>query len=426
MIAERWSKEEAWKWHDNQEWTMGGNFLPSTASNQLEMWQGEYWERQEPIIHKELEWASQLGYTAMRVFLHDAVFFHEGQEALLNRVERFLQIAALHKIRIVVVFFDGCWDPNPSYGKQPEPRPFVHNSRWVQSPGRAILENSDNHTTLKPFIQSVLRRFGNDSRVFMFDLFNEPDNPNVRSYGHSNLTRVNVALDAAATDLTAADKIRYTVQLLNQTFAWAREVGPLTTPLTVALWVGISDRLKQVIVQSADVISFHNYKDLPHLQTYTEELLVTYNRPLVCSEYMARPENSTFDPILGFLKEKHIFAFNWGFVNGRSQTIYPWDSWVTQYNETSLDLWFHDVLKGDGSPYKETEYKYIQSMADRSGILDGQSYKPALWWIVLPVIVMSLLVFLVDKVIRKRRGDREEQVNANDLEQETENELELI
>ncbi len=134
MIAERWSKEEAWKWHDNQEWTMGGNFLPSTASNQLEMWQGEYWERQEPIIHKELEWASQLGYTAMRVFLHDAVFFHEGQEALLNRVERFLQIAALHKIRIVVVFFDGCWDPNPSYGKQPEPRPFVHNSRWVQSP----------------------------------------------------------------------------------------------------------------------------------------------------------------------------------------------------------------------------------------------------------------------------------------------------
>jgi large-conductance mechanosensitive channel len=45
---------------------------------------------------------------------------------------------------------------------------------------------------------------------------------------------------------------------------------------------------------------------------------------------------------------------------------------------------------------------------------------------VLPVIVMSLLVFLVVKVIRKRRGDREEQVNANDLEQETENELELI
>jgi flagellar biosynthesis/type III secretory pathway M-ring protein FliF/YscJ len=65
-------------------------------------------------------------------------------------------------------------------------------------------------------------------------------------------------------------------------------------------------------------------------------------------------------------------------------------------------------------------------MATRSGILDGQSYKPALWWIVLPVIVMSLLVFLVVKVIRKRRGDREEQVNANDLEQETENELELI
>jgi len=289
-----------------------------------------------------------------------------------------------------------------------------------------MLENPDNHTTLKPYIQSVLRRFGNDSRIFMFDLFNEPDNPNVRSYGHSNLTRVNVALDAAATDLTAADKIRYTVQLLNQTFAWAREVGPLTTPLTVALWVRISEPLKQVIVQNVDVISFHNYKDLPHLQTYTEELLVTYNRPLVCSEYMARPENSTFDPILGFLKEKGIFAFNWGFVNGRSQTIYPWDSWVTQYNETSLDLWFHDVLKRDGSPYKETEYKYIQSMATRNGILDLQSYKPALWWIVLPVIVVSLLLFLVVKVIRKRRGDREEQVNDNDLEQETENELELI
>jgi len=428
MVAHRWSNETAWEWHNAQGWQMGANFLPSTASNQLEMWSRASWPRQEFVIDKELGWASSMGYNAMRVFLHDLIYQEEGQETYFDRIERFLEIASSHGIRILFVFFDGCWDPNPSYGKQLEPRPYIHNSRWVQSPGKAILENPSNYTSLKPYVQSVLRRFGNDTRVLLWDMFNEPDNPNVNSYGHSNLTRVPAALDANGTELLPHLKVKYSVALLNATMQWAREVGPLQTPLTVALRDSNDKSLEKLILETVDVVSYHNYDNITGLTAQTQHLLSKYGRPVICSEYMARPQHSTFDPNLGYLQNVSVFAFNWGFVSGRSQTVYPWDSWVTQYNE-SLDLWFHDVLRGDGSPFNQSEYAYIRTVANiGKGYWDY--FNPAMWWwIVLPAVLALLVITRIVRVIRRRRRSRashayeagastmaEEALNDNDLE----------
>jgi hypothetical protein len=401
---------------------MGANFLPSTASNQLEMWQQDSWSLQEQVIHKELSWASNMGYNAMRVFLHNLIYENEGQDAYLERIEHFLEIASSQNIRILFVFFDGCFDPNPVYGKQPEPRPFVHNSRWVQSPGRAILESPSNYSSLKPYVQSVLRRFGNDTRVLLWDLFNEPDNPNTGSYGYSIIPRVPAASDAYATEMLPELKVKYSVALLNQTFEWARQVGPLQTPLTVAIFGTESKALEALLVENVDVISFHNYDNITGLANQTQHLLDTYGRPVICSEYMARPIGSTFDPNLGYLKSESIFAFNWGFVSGRSQTIYPWDSWTRQYNTTPT-MWFHDVLQQDGSPFNETEYLYIREMGMVGNGVNWDSFKPAIWWIVVPVVLLSILP-------RRRRRTRanhkylpgaptavvEEALNDNDLE----------
>lgn len=429
-MAQRWSNETAWDWYNAQGWKMGANFLPSTASNQLEMWQQFYWPTQEKVIERELGWASQMGYNAMRVFLHNLVYENEGQEAYLNRIERFLEISSSHGIRIMFVFFDSCWDPYPVYGKQPEPRPFIHNSRWAQSPGRAILENPSNYTSLKPYIQSVLRRFGNDTRVLLWDLFNEADNPNTNSYGYSNLTRVPAASDTNATDLLPQDKIKYSVALLNQTFSWAREVGPIQTPLTAPVWGNNDKIMEKLILENVDVISFHNYAHVSGLANQTQYLLDTYDRPVVCSEYMARPIGSTFDPNLGYLKNMSVFAFNWGLVAGRSQTKYPWDSWVSEYNETSLNVWFHDVLQQDGTPFNETEYLYIHDMIKTSGITWDLFRNVQWWWLVLPAVLACLVVVRLFKMVRRRRRSASHNYHSGAqtmTEQDlTDNDLELI
>jgi hypothetical protein len=89
------------------------------------------------------------------------------------------------------------------------------------------------------------------------------------------------------------------------------------------------------------------------------------DKPILCSEYMARGQNSTFDPHLGYLQQQHISAFSWGVVSGRTQTIYPWDSADSpnpHEGEEDPDPWFHDVFRPDGTPRYEEEAAYIRGL----------------------------------------------------------------
>ena len=84
-----------------QPWLVGGNFTPSTAINQLEMWQAETWDPK--TIDRELGWAHELGFTSMRVFLHDIVW-KQNPKAFLNRMDEFLDIADKHDIGVMFVY----------------------------------------------------------------------------------------------------------------------------------------------------------------------------------------------------------------------------------------------------------------------------------------------------------------------------------
>ena len=90
-----------------------------------------------------------------------------------------------------------------------------------------------------------------------------------------------------------------------------------------------------------------------------------FNRPIICTEYMARPIGSTFAAILPILKEERVGAYNWGFVSGKTQTIYPWDSWEKSYTSEPKP-WFHDIFHKDGTPYDPTETELIRKMAQRA------------------------------------------------------------
>ena len=347
---ERWSVEQAKAWQEKQGWLVGANYMPAYAINQLEMWQIGTFDLER--IDLELGWAKSLGFNSMRVFLHDLLWTGEGKD-LLDRMEQFLSVAQKHKIGIVFVPFDSVWDPQPVAGRQREPKQGVHNSGWVQSPGASILGDPNKHQLMKPYLQGILKRFKDDPRIQAWDLVNELDNDNANSYGRNG------------TKTELANKAQMGLLFAERCFEWARQIQP-SQPLTCGVWVGLwedGSKLSPVdkfCLENSDIITFHNYGDGPSLSRAIESLK-RYNRPIVCTEYMARGNNSLFDPSLKILKEANVGAHNWGFVDGKSQTIYPWDSWQKPYSKEP-ELWFHDIFRKDGTAYRASEVDFIRSV----------------------------------------------------------------
>lgn len=343
---EIWTDSAANAWYAGQPWLVGPNYTPANAINQLEMWQKETFDPQ--TIAKELGWAAELGMNTARVYLHDLPY-EQDSAGFLQRIDEFLEIAAKHGIKPMLVFFDSCWDPFPQSGTQRAPKPHLHNSGWMQSPGRPAMEDSTQYPRLERYITGVVRHFANDSRILAWDVWNEPDNMNVPAY------------DAVENK----DKVSYVLPLLEKTFVWARSANP-SQPLTSGIWAGnwAADStlkpIERLQLEQSDVISFHNYDKAEDFEKRIIQLQ-RYGKPLLCTEYMARPNGSTFADFLPIAKKHRVAMFNWGFVDGKTQTIYPWDSWRKTYT-AEPPLWFHDIFRSDGTPYKTEETDLIRSL----------------------------------------------------------------
>lgn len=344
-----WSKEKANAWYDQQPWLVGANFLPSTAINELEMWQAETFDT--ATIAKELKWAASIGMNTMRVFLHDLAH-KQDPEGFKKRIDIFLRIASRYKIKPLLVLFDSCWDPFPHTGKQHEPAPFLHNSGWVQSPGADALKDTTQYPRLKKYVTDIVSRFKNDKRVLGWDVWNEPDNTNNSSYGR----------------FEPYDKVELVHNLLKKVFVWTRSASP-SQPVTAGIWAGnwsAEDSLKPIeklMIEQSDIISFHNYDKAEEFEKRIQ-WLQRYERPMMCTEYMSRGNGSTFEGSLPVAKKYRVAAINWGLVSGKSQTIFPWDSWRIKYT-AEPELWFHDIFRKDGTPYKQEEVNLIKQLTGR-------------------------------------------------------------
>jgi hypothetical protein len=347
----RWSPEDARNWYARQPWLVGSNYIPSYAINQLEMWGADTFD---PVrIDMELGWAQSLGFNTMRVFLHDQLW----QQSAFNfqrRIDRFLWLADRHKIRVLFVLFDSCWDPFPEVNvRQRAPKPGVHNSGWVQSPGAKALMDPKQTDRFLEYVQQVIAAFAKDKRVLAWDLWNEPDNLNVGSYGASD----------------PQGKAERVAALLPRVYEYARAAMP-TQPLTSGVWQGdwsSPDKLSPVArlqIDLSDVISFHSYGPPEEFEKRVK-WLQAYGRPILCTEYMARPLGSTFQSILPIAKKYGLAAYNWGFVNGKTQTNLPWDSWQHAYTDSEPPVWFHDVLTADGKPYRPEEADFLRQITAR-------------------------------------------------------------
>jgi hypothetical protein len=348
--TKQWSVEKANEWYAKQPWLVGANYGPRTAINQLEMWQADTFDLE--TIDEELGWAERLGFNSKRVFLHH-LLWEQDKDGFLKRLGQFLDVAEKHKITVMFVLFDSVWDPNPRLGRQRAPKPHLHNSGWVQSPGKKDLLDRNRWGLLEAYVKGVVGHFKNDRRVVVWDVFNEPDNANDNNYGHLRMK------EEPDKDL----KIKLSLELLKKSYEWARSVDP-SQPLTSGVWqrdwadeskLTEMDRFQ---LEASDVVSFHTYDPLDEVKRRVAALR-RYKRPLLCTEYMARPRGSTFDPILAYFKQEKIAAYNWGFVAGKTQTIYPWETW-RQSGTAEPKVWFHDIFRADGKPFDPKEVEYIR------------------------------------------------------------------
>lgn len=315
---------------------LGANFLPSTAANPVEMWRKDLFD--PDTIRKELKLAAAWGYNSVRVFLSFAVWERE-RETFLHTFDRFLQIADEEGYTVMPVLFDDCGNGDVKYDGQTAPVPFTHNSVWCACPGTAY---DGSEKIVREYAWEILSRYAADRRIYMWDLYNEPGN---------------------------TGRGLKSERLLLNAFAWAREI-PLTQPVTAGIWgyeiEPANDALRVLEKESiefSDVVSFHNY-DTPEKLAEIIAKLEKYGKPLICTEWMARQRSSTILDNLSIFKEKNIGCYQWGLVNGRTQTHYPW-GWS---EHAEPEVWFHDIFRKDGSPYDPKELEYIKQLGlcDRS------------------------------------------------------------
>ena len=327
-----WSKEKANEWYATKGWIRGSNFSPSSAVNQLEMWQKETFD--SITIDRELGFAESIGFNAMRVFLHH-VAWQTDPEGFKQRMSTYLDIAGKHHISTMFVFFDDCWNDKYHAGPQPAPRTGVHNSGWLRDPGTLYHTEPELSDTLEHYVKDVMTTFQHDKRILLWDVYNEPGNFN---YGNKSM------------------------DLLQKVFTWGREVDP-DQPLSAGLWNPELKDLNKFQLENDDVITYHNYNDeIEH--GHVIDTLKAYGRPLICTEYMARKRNSRFANIMPLLQQNNVGAFNWGFVAGKTNTIYAWDAPMPDGGEPVL--WFHDIFRKDGTPFSEEEIRCIKSLTSKS------------------------------------------------------------
>jgi len=329
LAALRKPASEMRAWGRQMGWRVGCNYIPRTASNQLEMWQAATWD--PATIDQELGWAADMGLNTLRVYLHDLAYQADAR-GMRNRMRRFLEIADQHGIKVLFVIFDDCWDGDAKVGPQSPFKPGVHNSRWLKSPNNRDVKDPSQRPRLRRYVQDLLTTFGTDSRILGWDLYNEPGNRGER-------------------DVSEA--------LLRDVAIWARETSA-RQPLTVAAWGQDAD-LDRKMIQVSDFVTFHYYGGVDGLAPRIIELK-SEGRPVIASEWLARTNQNVLE-VLPVFAARGVGAINWGFVDGKTQCKYKWGS---PGGEPDPNPWFHELLHADGTPYRAEEVALFRRLTAKA------------------------------------------------------------
>ena len=329
-MSEKWSVQKANDWYASLACIRGCNYLPRTAINSTEMWQSSTFD--PTTIDQELGWAKAVGYNSVRVFLQFLVW-ESDPVGLKERMKQFLTIANQHQISTMFILFDDCAFANkePYLGPQDDPLPGIHNSGWTPSPGLQRVTDRSVWQKLEEYVVDIISAFGNDQRVIVWDLYNEP--------GNSNL----------------GDR---SLQLVEATFEWARNANP-QQPITTGVWrpaPEYDDAMSNRLFELSDIITFHCYRKEDVQQAVNR--CAAFGRPIICTEWLHRRFGQMMETALPVFSRGKVGWYNWGFVAGRTQTYLDWRQ---EENKDAFTIWQHDILHADGTPYDDKEIIQIQT-----------------------------------------------------------------
>jgi len=343
----QWTPGAALDWYVRQPWIIGANYIQSNTVNQIEMWQPETFDADR--IDMELGWAEGLGINTLRVFLHELLWEHDSG-GLQRRMGKLLNIAEKHRMRVIFVLFDSSGDPYPELGRQRQPKPGVRNSLWVQSPGAKGLIDPKQVEDALTFAEEVVADFSIDKRILAWDVWNEPDNTNGASYATSELP----------------NKVEAVRALLPKVFQYVRAGVPLQ-PVTSGLWKGdwssaaSLSPIEKIQVELSDFLSFQNY-DGPQEFEKRVKWLQAFQRPVVCTGFLARNQGSSIEAILPVALKYRVGALVGDLVQGKTQRWLPWDSWQNPYVGREPPVWAQDLFHTTGPLYRPEDAEVIHQM----------------------------------------------------------------
>ena len=331
-----WPAEKAWKWYQSGPWPCGFNYIPANAISYTEMWM-EY-SFDATLIDNELKLAQDIGFNSLRVVLPFIVWEHEP-EAFKSRFEQFLDICHKRKLSVMPALFDDCcFGPlvNPVFGPQPKVIPGWYGNGWTPSPGHDIVRNPAQWHRLEPYVKDIVSTFRDDSRLWVWDLYNEPTNGVLLGQ-----------LSVPVGDIS--------IELAKKVFQWVREVNP-SQPLTVGTW-NDNDQLNAMATGLSDIITFHNYEP-PEKLTRRIEQIKRHGRPVICTEWLNRGAGSTVADCLPIFLREGVGVMHWGLVNGKTQTHLNWRHLP---GDPDPELAQHDLFRPDHSPYDVVELAYFKA-----------------------------------------------------------------
>lgn len=357
-MRERWSIKQAWSWYQQQPWVMGINYVPSVTLHAIELWQEDTWPEVMESVHREFELMEDIGINGVRMFLPFHIWYYD-RDKFLNRMDRFLEELASHGITMMPVIFNDCVgvkpeDITPSMTRGWQKYDIGHHGGHKDNPftgdmeriGWCLWDEPEWRASQEEYLVALLERFGNDKRIYAWDLWNEPGNSNRHDMS---------------------------IPYIKRTFEVAREVNP-KQPLTAGVWsypqdYGINEAadvepVQRLALDESDIITFHQYEGIERVRRVVK-VLQRENRPMMNTEWLNRIQDNFVKDNLPLYCEEGIGSYSWGLVAGKSQHFLPWDE-LWNHRELPLNRWQHDLFDTFFTPYDVGELNLMRKMRKKS------------------------------------------------------------
>ena len=132
-------------------------------------------------------------------------------------------------------------------------------------------------------------------------------------------------------DMYQPDFSDQSLALMQASFAVAREqrprqpltVGAWSTPVAGALGAAYETEIDRTALELSDIVTFHAYLSTEKVAGIIKAL-ERHRRPMICTEWMARPVGSRIADQLELFRRRGVGCVQWGLVQGRTQTWLPW------------------------------------------------------------------------------------------------------